>query len=294
VRNRYSHVSLASLCVLLISAAVPALASAAEPLDPAAPLTPAVAAQLSQSVNRPVIVIMKNRLTGADAALEQAPVMSELSAVKASRIKTYRMVNALAATVSDGEVERLKANPAVAQVVPDVVIHRASRALTPATTAANAPTSLTPNVIPGACGASGQVQLAPEGLALTQTDSDNPTAPTARSLGITGAGVKVAWIADGVDPNNINFIRPNHTSVFVDYQDFSGDGPGQPTSGDEAFLDSNTIAGQGIHVYNVRFFSAQLPVRRWSGWTCSTSSGSPSRPTSSRPSITRSLTTMSM
>ncbi len=241
-----------------------------------APLTPALAAQLSRHVNQHVIVIMKTQLpaagVGSRAAVVrsattasiQAPVLAELHQVHATHIKTYSLVDALAATVSAGEAARLKADPAVASVVPDVMIRGPQPdTVSPVTTKTKKATrhvrgpALTPHVIPGACGANGAVQLAPEGLALTHTDSDSPFERTARSLGITGAGVKVAWIADGIDPNNINFIRPNGTSVFSDYQDFTGDGPGQLTSGDEAFLDANTIAGQGIHVYNVQDFSAE-------------------------------------
>ena len=250
-----------------------------------APMTSALAAQLSTNVNQHVIVIMKSQLAAAPEGSQanatrssriasfQKPLMSELSQVHATHIKAYRLVNSFAATVSKGEETRLKANSSVAEVIPDETIRLAepetaapSQTITTTaktvTQASNAPTSLTPNVIPGACGKNGTVQLDPEGLSLMGVDSDNPHQPTARSLGITGAGVKVAWIADGLDPNNVNFMRSNGTSVFDkatggDYQDFSGDGPGQITSGDEAFLDANSIAGQGIHVYNVQNFDAQ-------------------------------------
>jgi hypothetical protein len=267
---------------LLIGQAAVALAAPARPAGHAAraadtPLTKAAAAQLSQHVNQHVIVIMKDQFAAAKlgspaqaarsalARSSQASLRSELARVHATNVRSYTLVNALAATVSAGEVTRLKANPAVREVVPDVTIHGAQ----PGVAAASAPAkatrapaartaAVTANTIPGACGKNGKVLLDPEGLALTHTDSTSPGAQTARSLGITGAGVKVAWIADGIDPNNVNLVRPGtDASVFSDYQDFSGDGPGQPTSGDEAFLDANAIAGQGVHVYNVQNFSAQ-------------------------------------
>jgi hypothetical protein len=197
----------------------------------------------------------------ARVATIQRPVLSELHEVDATHIKPYSLVDAMAATVSKGEIAYLKADPAVSEVIPDVTIQgpnplSAPTAVKPAAARNLNGPALTQNVLPRACSA-GTPQLDPEGLTLTHTASFKKAQPTAHSLGITGAGVKVAWIADGVDPNNVNFIRANDSSAFVDYQDFSGDGPGQATSGDEAFLDSNTIGGQGLHTYNVQNFGAQ-------------------------------------
>jgi hypothetical protein len=205
-----------------------------------------------------VIVVMKNKLSGGQALSDQAPVMGQLARSGGHhRTKQFQAVNSLATTATDDEIAQLKANPAVAAVVPDVVIRHAKQTSATSLAAARVATSLNANVIPGACGANGKVLLDPEALQTTNTNSDDPAAKTARSLGFTGAGVVVAYIADGIDPNSVNFIRKNGKSAFIDYQDFSGDGPGQLTSGDEAFLDANSIAGQGLVKYNVANFGAQ-------------------------------------
>src|SRR5215469_15904176 len=82
------------------------------------------------SVNRRVIVIMKSQpgavrpgtpaaaMRSAAIASAQAPLLRELRLSHASRIVSYRLVNAFAATVSAAEAARLTSSPAVAEVVP--------------------------------------------------------------------------------------------------------------------------------------------------------------------------------
>ncbi|HEX5405660.1 MAG TPA: S8 family serine peptidase [Pseudonocardiaceae bacterium] len=183
----------------------------------------------------------------------QAPVVSELSHVHAKHVKSYKVANVLAATVSKGEAARLAANPAVAQVLPDSVIKGTPDTATAAAAASDpgAPASSAICPAPGA-----KPLLEPEALDVTHTDSDDPGAKTARSLGFTGAGVKVAYIAEGIDINNPDFIRADGSHVFADYEDFTGDGPNAPTSAGEAFLDASAIAAQGRQTYDISNFGA--------------------------------------
>ena len=249
---------------LTASAAASAAASRAR-----TPPTSAVLAKrtLAARPDQRVIVLLKAQfhaaLAGSHAATvradeiraEQQPLLDQLRASHARQVRVYSLVNSFAATVSRAERARLAANPAVARVIPDSTISltmpdqtSSPGFRTDATSNSGASPGL--NTIPNACSSNeNQPQLDPEGLALTGVDSTATGAQTARSLGITGAGVKVAWIADGIDINNENFVRPDGNSVFSstvggDYQDFSGDGPGQTTGGGEAFIDANTIAGQ--------------------------------------------------
>lgn len=232
------------------------------------PLTPSQAASLATNVNQKVIVVLKDQVPQAPASRsevrtrstiesgEQHPILAELGQTKARDVHSYTALNAVAATVSSGEESRLKANPAVAEVVPDQIIHLAPEEAT--ATAASSSASPTRSPLPGECPAPGAApQLAPQALSDIHADSSNPNAKTARSLGIDGSGVTVAFIADGLDINNPDFIRANGQHVFVDYKDFSGEGTAVPTGGGEAFLDASSIAAQGLHVYNVSQYSAE-------------------------------------
>jgi peptidase inhibitor I9 len=238
-----------------------------------AALTPAQARSLSSNVSKRVIVVLRDQVSqypaskalvkyrAAAVGQTQHSILGELSETKARNVHSYTTINAVAATVSAGEASRLAANPAVAEVVPDQIIHLASPFdAASAGTATTTGPARTP--LPGTCAANpAKPALEPQAIEAIHADSPNPGAKTARSLGITGAGVTVAFIADGLDTTNTDFIRPDGSPVFVDYKDFSGEGTSVPTGGDEAFLDASSIAAQGNNVYNISDYS-DLPLSK--------------------------------
>ena len=111
----------------------------------------------------------------------------------------------------------------------------------------------------------GAPQLDPEALTAIN-DVGNAT------LGYTGKGVKVAFLADGLQINVRGLppqpaLRvggsPTGSRVITSYQDFSGDGTAAATSGGEAFLDASSIAAQGNAIYDLnRYASAAHPLPR--------------------------------
>lgn len=231
----------------------------------------AAAKRLAAASTSSVIIVLRNqaRSTPATKALTdarkatiaraQAPLLDTLSQIGAKDVQRYTLIDAVAASVPASDVSALKDNPAVAEVVPNTFIPPPTPAAAPGSSSSSTGTPVTP--VPGACAPRGQVQLDPQALELIHANSDLPGAHTAHALGITGAGVKVAFIADGVNPNNPDFIRADGQRVFFDYKDFSGDGTYAPTGGEEAFGDAASIAAQGRLVYNVASYSA-LPLNR--------------------------------
>ena len=205
-----------------------------------------------------VIVVLKNQERGLPPSRrdeasrrravvgDQTPLLSQLRSSGARDIHSLTVLNAVSATVSPSEVASLESSSQVSEVVPDQIIHMAPMDLTAHGSAGGASPSAA-NVCPSGNG----VQLNPQALETIHADSEDPNSPTARSLGFDGSGVTVAFIADGLDTNNPDFIRPDGSHVFVDYKDFSGEGTNVPTGGEEAFGDASSIAAQGREVYDV-------------------------------------------
>jgi hypothetical protein len=233
------------------------------PATYASALSPADIARLSSNATDRVIVLLKNQhpeIPGPVGALaqrlsavsgDQGPIVSELSTLRAPSVHSFSFVNAISATVSSAEAQRLAADPTVAAVVPDAVVSDPSPA-PPAGTPSGAAPAVTPPVAPGVCPTDpSKPLLEPEALQLMHVDfGPGSTQPAAHAYA-TGKGVKIAVFPDGLDPNIPDFIRPGGTSAIFDYQDFTGEGLGAQTGGEEAFGDASSLIAQGTQVFDL-------------------------------------------
>ncbi len=219
------------------------------------PLTPAEAEQLAQ---RDVIVILRDQLSNVPAArralsgrataiaASQSSLVGQLQQSRARKVTSFSTINAFATRVSADEAAQLAVHPLVQAVVPDRIIHQRIRDQTAGGGNGVAAASAS-STAGGLCGT-----LEPEALQLTQTAFLNSATAQAQSVldgngrTVTGKGVKVAFLADGLDIHVPGFIRPDGSHVFIDYQDFSGDPAGTPTAGGEAFGDASSVAAQNM------------------------------------------------
>ncbi|GAA1963188.1 S8 family serine peptidase [Catenulispora subtropica] len=230
-------------------------------------------AALSTGAKHPVIVLLKNQhpelsvktakaQRKASADQDQAPLVSSAQATGAQDIKKFSVINGFSAKMTDAEAAHLRQDPSVAAVVSDQqhVVKKLTdaqkAAIRDAADASAGADGQTPadKVIPGTCPADpSKPLLEPEALQTTNTAFTDKNRPQAQNL-VDGKGVKVAWIADGLDVDNPDFIRADGSPVFTDYQDFSGTDPNGDESGGEAFGDASSIAAQGRQVYDLSKF----------------------------------------
>ncbi|HEY4454916.1 MAG TPA: S8 family serine peptidase, partial [Pseudonocardiaceae bacterium] len=227
----------------------------------AQPLSPELIAQLSQGPTQPVIVVLRdqhpstpaNRLNDTARTnatrTDQGALVTEAKATGAKNITQFSVINGFAATMTKTESARLASDPQVAAVLPDLPVREAPLGETPQ--AAPAAPAKAPA---GACPTDpAKPLLEPEALQATNAAFSDPSTPQAQSTA-TGAGVKVAFLADNIDINNPDFVRPDGSKVFSDYKDFSGEGTNAPGDGREAFGDASSIAAQGKQTYDLADF----------------------------------------
>jgi hypothetical protein len=208
---------------------------------------------------RPSLASRRDQVVDAD----QASIKWELSAVRATDVKSFHIVNAVSATISKAEASRLASNPSVQAVVPaqrvpsPMASNPALAAGSAAGAAPLAPTQgaqLSDAALQQVCPSDPSVPLLePEALQVMNVENQPGDAQPAAHQIADGSGVKVGIIADGLDPNQPDLVR-NGQSVVFDYQDFSGYGKSAPTDGREAFLDAGAVAAQGNSVYDLSAF----------------------------------------
>jgi subtilisin family serine protease len=228
-------------------------------------LTAAQAERLAAHATHRSIIIFRNQLTGlpargatASARIQaansaQAGVLAELRQVHAAHVHSFHIIDAISATISSAEATRLQRNSAVRAVVPDMMRHFASLG-SGAGPAFPRPGHRGNHVLANGLDAAQQICPGNPAQPLAEPEARQVMNVDAADQIVTGSGIKVGIIADGIDPDNPDLIRADGQHVIFDYEDFSGFGVGAPTDGREAFLDAGTIASQGNQTYDLSGF----------------------------------------
>lgn len=192
--------------------------------------------------------VTSRRISAARVA--QRPVTDQLASVGATNVVPLSTVDAVVATLTSAQATALASSPRVQKLVPNETVPGPA---TESADASNAAASkLAPSVTKASCGSAASPELDPEALA-------NIHATPAENGGINGAGVSVAYLADGINTTNPDFKRnaayastgsPAGQAV-VSQKDFSGDSAATPTAGGEAFIDAGSIVAQGNSTYDL-------------------------------------------
>ncbi|MET9263938.1 S8 family serine peptidase [Amycolatopsis sp. NPDC004079] len=231
------------------------------------------AAATADTTPQSVIVVLSDQLPSAPptkaasgtrrakATQEQDSVLAKLAGSAPAKVKHFALGNAFSATVTPAQAAQLAHDPAVAQVLPDskVTLPDAKPSAPAAAPKAGGPAAS--QALPNATCPSDPAKPLLEPEALTSIRAYSTTGGKSASDLANGAGVKVAFLADNMDPNYADFIRPDGSHVFSDYQDFSGDGPNTTDAGAEAFGDASSIAAQGVVVHDLsKFVNEKHPL----------------------------------
>ena len=199
------------------------------------------------------------------ALADQATVATTAADLGATVLARTTVPAALTLRVTPAQADALARDPLVARVLPNTLIPGPAAPGLAVPLGASRTPARPPTAPPGACGTARHPQLDPEALTAIH-DAPGTT------LGFTGKGVTVAFLADGLQIASSDFKRnaqfaspgsPRGSAVISQYRDFSGDGTAARTGGGEAFLDASSIAAQGNVVYDLsRFVDPSHPLPR--------------------------------
>jgi hypothetical protein len=213
-----------------------------------------------------VLVFLRPHVGAVGVARGGASVRAAQSALVAAQalgghvLARTTVPDVVAMRLTPAQARRVARSPLVAHVVPDTMLPgpvlprvRRERATAAHGAAAHAP-----------CGTAARPELDPEALA--KVDAVNGA-----TRAYDGAGVKVAFLADGIDPRIRDLRRspayatrysPAGSRVVYQSVDFTGNGTNSYTAGVEAFGDAGSIASQGNTVYDLSRYVGDVHALR--------------------------------